>query len=98
MWDPSSPTRDQIPAAALKMHGLIHWIAREEPLPNAWPRMTYKSQLPSLTLGLKFLWDLYIYKIKFGCSLINLSYVNLIIRPAKEPRMEEGKNCLPLEH
>jgi len=70
----------------------------EVPLPNAWLRMAYKSQLPNLTLGLKFLWESYIYKIKFGCSLINLSYVNLIIRPAKEARMEEGKNCLPLEH
>ena len=29
-------------------------------------------------------------------SPVNLSYVNLIVWPAKEPRREERKNCPPL--
>ena len=36
------------------------------------------------------------YDIKFVFSPINLSYVNFIIRPAKEPRREKGKSFPPL--
>lgn len=36
------------------------------------------------------------YKIKF-VFLVNLSYFNVIISPAKEPRRKEGESFLPLE-
>lgn len=45
------------------------------------------------------LWDLYFYGLhrdEIVFSLVNLS-VNLIIRPAKEPRKQEGKSFLPLQ-
>lgn len=34
--------------------------------------------------------------MKLNFSLVNLSYVNMIIRSAKEPRKEEGKSFPPL--
>ena len=54
--------------------------------------MACKPQLPDC-LGVS---DFYgaLYEICF--SPVNLTYVNLIIRPAKELRGEEGKSSPPL--
>lgn len=38
---------------------------------------------------------LYIETLFFSC--VNLSYVNLIVRPAKEPKGEEGETIPPLQ-
>lgn len=46
-----------------------------------------------ITERLTFLWDFLTYKICF--SLVNLFYVNLIIRPTEEPREEKRKVSAP---
>ena len=52
---------------------------------NSW----YHISFHCLTLlSHKFLWGSHTQQIKF----VNLSHINLIIRPAKEPRREEGRN------
>ena len=68
----------------------------EGPGPHPIPqlRIAQKPQLPNLPLRAHiFMGLLHIENLCFSC--VTLSYVNVIIRPTKETRREEGKRVCP---
>lgn len=70
------------------------WISRPLP-PSPWSRMMYQPQLLNESSGLIFLWNpcMYIH-IKFGCFLLLMSHVNLIISPARRTSKDGRKMSL----
>lgn len=61
-------------------------------------KMAYKPQMPDFLWASYFLLSTIHLKLNLFLFPVNLSYVNLIIRSAKEPRRVEGKCLLPFTY
>ena len=59
-------------------------------------RALYKVLLEHFSVLAAFLSALYLFS-KLTFSSVNLSYVNLIMRPAVEPRRKEGNFFCPID-
>lgn len=73
-----------------------HLVSYSPPLSHSLARDGTETSTAQPALGSHiFMGLLYIETLFFSC--VNLSYVNLIVRPAKEPKGEEGETIPPLQ-